>query len=209
MTTKPSFDVLQVVVDALIERSDVPTLRIVALVCRDLVPRIQRHLFRAVVVRSRDDISSLCELLDKNAGLASLVRSIAIDPIEPSSDRMLQTIPIPLLSRLRTVEELGLRTSGRSARDLTTLVVHPTLLRRIRTFYAHVHTLHIGPIYFLSSAELVRLLCAFPVLRHLHTNDIRFRRLDTITQSLERRMSRNMQVENLKVRLLRRNVSSY
>ncbi|TBU33872.1 hypothetical protein BD309DRAFT_855433 [Dichomitus squalens] len=91
--------------------SDHPqTLRNCALTCRRWLPRSRFHLLRAVSLRTREDLASLCGFLDVDPQCRQWVRSVVMAPIvEKDTQLVLETFPVPSLAALPNLRRWEIR----------------------------------------------------------------------------------------------------
>ncbi|TBU59440.1 hypothetical protein BD310DRAFT_817397 [Dichomitus squalens] len=151
-----SVEVAELVVDQLSD--DVPSLRNVALVCHELLPRARFHPFVHIGVRNRDQMHTLREFLDNAPYICPLVRCVTISTTddEPHSFTILETIPVPLLTRLPNLRRWKVTNQALDFNGQHWLSLSQSTLASLRKYTAMIGHLSINTLSFSGCADLVR-----------------------------------------------------
>ncbi|TBU22516.1 hypothetical protein BD311DRAFT_675869 [Dichomitus squalens] len=166
--TRLSVEVIEMVVDQLSD--DVPSLRTVALVCRGLLPRARYNLFVDIGVRNKNQMNTLREFLDERPYICPLVQCVTLSTTdgEPNSFTLLETIPVPLLTRLPNLRRWRATNQSLDFKGQHWLSLNHSTLASLRKYTANISHLSINALSFSGCMDFVRFVSAF-----LHKSQVR------------------------------------
>ena len=192
------WEVIERVIDH--SRGHPKTLKILALTCRQLLPRTRLFMFSSIRFDSRDHVFAFVDFLQKNPHLMPVVRSIVVWPPDLA--------PFPLLHILPNLSEIKLddpRPRGVQARRPLELYLHPSSLTCIQRFGMHIRTLHLSGLRFTGLVSFARVILAFPNIARLICDQVEILEPVTPTPSLpeaiKRQLSQRMKLTALIVSL--------
>ena len=212
-------EVFEKVID---EASDnTASLRLLSLTCRAFLPRSRYHLFSCIVIRSVEQMESSSEFLDACPWLPLLVRKVTLSaqiaddvlsPVQVPEDntipnlRLLDVVPVPLLSRLPNLCAWVMETRAYDY-DVESglwLSFHRSALWRYQKYGGRIQNLELTGITMEDLSDFMGLLLAFTSVHSLTCSGIDFRRpkepnspYDSI--SARNMLARSLRIENLVV----------
>ena len=143
------------------------SLRNISLICRTFLPRVQRHLFHCIVIKTKEQMHSVPAFLQERPWLLRLVRVVRLTA--STSQRYpygwLEVVPVPLLTQLPNLRRFDLRSSHHP----TSQPLSPSrfTLSALRVYSAPIQHLELSGVTFLCIDDLMRYVSAFTNLSHL------------------------------------------
>ncbi|TBU37482.1 hypothetical protein BD309DRAFT_876358 [Dichomitus squalens] len=159
-----SVEVAELVVDQLSD--DVPSLRNVALVCHELLPRARFHLFIHIGVRNREQMHALREFLGEAPYICPLVRCVTISTTDDElhSFTIFERVPVPLLTRLPNLRRWKVTNHALDFKGQHWLSLSQSTIASLHKYAARIGHLSINTLSFSGCADLVRFVSAFSVV---------------------------------------------
>ena len=212
-------EVFEKVID---EASDnTASLRLLSLTCRAFLPRSRYHLFSCIVIRSVEQMESSSEFLDACPWLPLLVRKVTLSaqiaddvlsPVQVPEDntipnlRLLDVVPVPLLSRLPNLCAWGMemRAYDYDVESGPWLSFHRSALWCYHKYGGCIQELELISVTMEDISDFMGLLSAFTSIHSLTCSWITFRRqkeLSALYDSISTRniLAKSLRIENLVV----------
>ncbi len=166
-------EIQEIAIDVL--HDDPSSLRACALVCHAWLPRSRLNLFRSISLHPGRSLDNLFDLFQEKPFIRSFVEQISVSLRrgDESTPTLFETIPIRLITELPNIRAFTFRDESRGATP-PYISFRPLALACFKQ-YSSVETLHIGPLVFPTCSHLVRLVAAFPSLRHPHLVQVEVR----------------------------------
>ncbi|TBU23201.1 hypothetical protein BD311DRAFT_94547 [Dichomitus squalens] len=165
---------------------DVHALRSCSLTCRAWLPRSRLHLLYAIILRNREHLIALQDILEKYPARRLLVHSVTTAP-KPRKSSPRSLIEVFLLALLMQLSNLRCwkisQTTTKVIKRREALSFHRTTLTRLR--YSSIDELHLTSIRLASCTEFIRLILALPRLRKLYCDDLHLAAVGTGLDSLK------------------------
>ena len=162
--------------------------------CRQLNPRSTMLLLRRIVLKNRDQLFSLCDVLRSKPHLQPVVRSITVPPNEFS--------PHPILRMLCNLSEIEF-TTAHAPLMAYPVVIHTCVLKYCRQFGDHVQSLSLERIDLPSLYVFSEILLSFRRIRSLSCSQMKVLRDDINQGLMSRRLSERLLLETLSVSVYR------
>ncbi|TBU34204.1 hypothetical protein BD311DRAFT_793898 [Dichomitus squalens] len=176
-----SVEVAELVVDQLSD--DVPSLRNVALVCHELLPRARFHLFIHIGVRNKEQMNALPEFLREKPHICPLVRCVTISTTDDElhSFTIFERVPVPLLTRLPNLRRWKVTNHALDFKGQHWLSLSQSTIASLHKYAARIGHLSINTLSFSGCVDLVRFVSAFSGLHTLVCEEINVKGHGTAT----------------------------
>ena len=171
-----------------------------SMVCKSWIPRARFHLFRSISIRYKDELDEICNFLDANPSLRSLVRTVTLSGIDFCQPELFEVAPIVLLPKLPHVHQWEFVPSRQRHSRGHMPVLFRSMALHCFSAYLSLRKLRLATITFLRCAELGRLLLACTSLDELECVDMGLQRNEPdVCPMLKRRLMSRLHISRLSV----------
>ena len=198
MSTSPSPALPWEVIERVINHSadSIITLCNFTLTCRELRPRSTMVLLCRIEFKTRNQILSLCAVLQAKPYLQPFLRWVKIPVSEFSPHPLLRVLPNPL-----EIEFFDNRARNKF-HDLPVTLFHPSVIRYCRQFGQDIHTLSFKHLRFPSMSAFSDILLSFPGMKILSCGHLSMKNNSVPQESVIQRQSKRLHVRILTVSIL-------
>ena len=198
MSTSPSPALPWEVIERVINHSadSIITLCNFTLTCRELRPRSTMVLLCRIEFKTRNQIFSLCAVLQAKPYLQPFLRWVKIPVSEFSPVPLLRVLPNPL-----EIEFFDNRAHPGGWHYPVTLF-HPAVTRHCRQFGRHIRTLSFKNLTFPSIWEFSDILLSFPGMKFLSCGHLSVKNESVPQEPVIQRLSKRLHVQILTVSIL-------